>query len=67
MKVQEVKIAGKKYLYVLCRRCGVWIEAKDYDLTKKPAHEKCDEFVKSKRTREKATKKVLGLLNRVEV
>jgi len=55
---REVKIIqNKEYNYVLCPRCKVWIQEKDY---KNNTHINCDIYYNNLLIRERAEKKALG-------
>ena len=60
---KEMIISGKAYKYTFCRKCGVWIETKNIHPELEPPHNSCFEYRKSRINREKATKRVLDLLN----
>jgi len=62
MKETVMTIAGKDYPYVLCSRCGIWIhKPKFLDHYGSP---ECVKWAKNRETRDGATRKVLGALNR---
>ena len=63
MRVKDVVLGGKSYPYVYCGRCGVWVQVEEYHYDRKPRHDKCNQFKKTKEIRARATRRVLGLLN----
>ena len=47
-------INGKEYDYVLCPRCGVWVQSvSDHD---------CDRYLKGRGVRERAEKRLMDLI-----
>lgn len=59
---KEIKIIdGKKYTGYKCRRCNVWIPAKQW---KNDTHSKCDFYLKTRTIRDKVNKSICGKINK---
>ena len=56
-------IAGVDYDYVLCPRCGIWIQEAKYKTHKNSPE--CDKWYKNRHIREAATRKVLIKINTI--
>jgi len=63
MKTQTMTIQGKDYPYVLCERCGVWIQEEKID--GHVGSPECGKWLKNRAIRERASGRALGVINRV--
>lgn len=52
------------YLYVKCPRCGIWVQKDTYE-SKHEGSPDCDNWTRTRETRERATKRALGDLNKI--
>lgn len=63
-KVVIQTIRGEEHEYVLCPRCEVLIPKKDFNMDT-GEHSSCEEYRKSLKSRKRAEKKVMKMLNRL--
>jgi len=65
VKIEEKKIGGKTYLMVLCPRCDVWIDSSKFNESSTPMHPDCDKYTATRASRERATARVCGIMNKM--